>query len=67
MIWFLCYLIDVPYFYGTIVYVVSLLVAVRYAWDYTNMIARKQRVAFRKQQEEQWAEAQARQVQLFIR
>lgn len=67
MIWFLCYLIDVPYFYGTIVYIVVLQVVLRYAWEYTSMVNRKQRVAMRKKLEEDWAEAQARQVQLFIR
>lgn len=67
MIWFLCYLIDVPYLWGTIAYVISLAITMRYAWDYMQMATRKQRVAMRKQQEEQWYEAQARQVQLFIR
>lgn len=67
MIWFLCYLIDVPYLWGIIAYVISLAITMRYAWDYTQMITRKQRVAMRKRMEEQWAEAQARQVQLFIR
>lgn len=67
MIWFLCYLIDVPYFWGTIVYIISLVITMCYAWDYLRMIARKQRVANYKRMEEDWYQAQARQVQLFIR
>lgn len=67
MIWFLCWLVDVPYLWGIIAYGISLMIVLRYTYDYINMVTRKQRVAMRKKLEEDWAEAQARQVQIFIR